>query len=215
MWKKKNPFARDGDKPSSSFFSSGFYGVTDEDSESPSSNFRPSTPGVLAPSERVGSVRPQKVNDGVVRLATCIQTSQQFDAIRLTLKLADWHILAEHLQSFTVEAGQEVLRQGATEVTVYLVESGTLGVHREDANGKVELATVGPGSVVGEGAFFSRTPRNATVQAMSKGVLWGLSPMRYAELAHRHPSIALSFVMALGSVVTRRMSNGPKRAAVT
>ena len=215
MWKKKDFGQSGADKARSSFFSSGFYGSSEDDSESPNSQFRPSTPGVLAPSERVGSVRPQKVNDSVVRLASSIQSSQQFDAIRLTLKLADWVILAEHLQAFTVEQGQEVIRQGATEVTVYLIESGDLGVYREDATGKVELASVGPGSVVGEGAFFSRTPRNATVQAKSRCVLWGLSPMRYAELAHRHPSIALSFVMALGSVVTRRMTNSPKRGAVT
>jgi CRP/FNR family transcriptional regulator, cyclic AMP receptor protein len=215
MWKKKD-FGHSGqDKVRSSFFSSGFYGSSEQDSESPTSNFRPSTPGVLAPSERVGSVRPQKVNDAVIRLASSIQSSQQFDALRLTLKLADWHVFAEHLQAFTVESGQEVIRQGATEVTVYIVESGTLGVHHEDANGKIQLATVGAGSVVGEGAFFARTPRNATVQAMSRCVLWGLSPMRYAELAHRHPSIALSFVMSLGSVVTRRMTNKPKRGAVT
>lgn len=215
MWKKKD-FGHSGqDKTSSGFFSSGFYGNSEEDSESPSSMFRPSAPGVLAPSERVGRTHSQKVDDGVVRLASSIQGSQQFDAIRLTLKLADWHILAEHLQPFSVENGQDVIRQGATEVTVYVVESGTLGVYHEDANGKILVATVGAGSVVGEGAFFARIPRNATVQAMSKCVLWGLSPMRYAELAHRHPSIALSFVMALGSVVTRRMTNKPKRSAVT
>jgi CRP/FNR family transcriptional regulator, cyclic AMP receptor protein len=215
MWKKKDFGSSEQDKVRSSFFSSGFYGSSEDEGESPNSNFRPSTPGVLAPSERVGGVRSQKVNDAVIRLASSIQSSQQFDAIRLTLKLSDWEILAQHLQPFTVESGQEVIRQGATEVTVYLIESGTLGVHHEDANGKIQLATVGAGSVVGEGAFFARTPRNATVQAMSKCVLWGLSPMRYAELAHRHPSIALSFVMALGSVVTRRMTNKPKRGAVT
>jgi CRP/FNR family transcriptional regulator, cyclic AMP receptor protein len=215
MWKKKDFGNSAQDKARNSFFSSGFYGSSEDDSESPSSNFRPSTPGVLAPSERVGAVRPQKVNDSVIRLATSIQSSEQFDALRLTLKLADWITLSEHLQPFTVESGQEVIRQGASEVTVYIVESGTLGVHHEDANGKIQLASVGAGSVVGEGAFFARTPRNATVQAMNRCVLWGLSPMRYAELAHRHPSIALSFVMALGSVVTRRMTNKPKRGAVT
>jgi CRP/FNR family transcriptional regulator, cyclic AMP receptor protein len=215
MWKKKDPYAPDGGKaPRSSFFSSGFYGT--DDSESPnSSQFMPSAPGVLAPSERVATVPQQKADDKLLRLVAAIQGSEQFDAIRLTLKLQDWIIFAQHLQMFTVETGQEVIRQGATEVTVYLIESGTLGIHREDDTGKVQLATVGAGSVVGEGAFFARNPRNATVQALSRCTLWGLSPMRYAELAHKHPSIALSFVMALGSVVTRRMTNKPKRAAVT
>ncbi|NJS36570.1 MAG: cyclic nucleotide-binding domain-containing protein [Brachymonas sp.] len=152
MWKKKDPFAQDGEKARSSFFSSGFYG-TDE-SESPnSSHFVPSTPGVLSPSERVPMRRDQKADDHVIRLVSAIQGSQQFDAIRLSLKLQDWIVLAQHLQMFTVESGQEVIRQGATEVTVYLIESGTLGVHREDDQGKVQLATVGAGSVVGEGAF--------------------------------------------------------------
>jgi CRP/FNR family transcriptional regulator, cyclic AMP receptor protein len=215
MWKRKDFTNSEQDKPRSSFFSSGFYGVSDEDAESPNSNFQPSTPGVLAPGERVASVRAAKVSDNVVRLAASIQSSQEFDALRLTLRLADWTTFAEHLQPFKVEVGQEVIRQGASELMVYIVESGILGVSREDVNGRVDLATVGAGSVIGEGAFFSRMPRNATVRAKTPSVLWGLSPMRYAELAQKHPSIALSFVMSLGSVVTRRMSNQPKRVTVT
>ncbi len=198
-----------------SFFSSGFYGSGADDIEDPSSNFMPSTPGVLAPSERVGGVRPHQIDDSVIRLATALQSSLQFDALRLTMNYPDWSVFAAHLQPFTVESTQEVIQQGASECTVYLIESGILGVHHEDGRGKVQLATVGAGSVVGEGTFFSRAPRNATVQAMNRCMLWGLSPMRYAELAHRHPRIALKFVMALGNVVTRRMSNKPKRAAIT
>jgi CRP/FNR family transcriptional regulator, cyclic AMP receptor protein len=215
MWKRKDFTSSESDKPRSGFFSSGFYGATDEDAENPSRNFQPSTPGVLAPGERVASVNPARVSENVVKLAASIQASQEFDAMRLTLRLADWTIFAEHLQPFKVEVGQEVIRQGASELMVYIIESGILGVSREDVNGRVDLATVGAGSVIGEGAFFSRMPRNASVHAKTRSVLWGLSPMRYAELAHKHPSIALSFVIALGSVVTRRMSNQPKRVTVT
>jgi CRP/FNR family transcriptional regulator, cyclic AMP receptor protein len=210
MWKKKDFSNSEQNSPRSSFYSSGFY-----DSEVPDSQtFAASTPGVLAPSERV-----QKPQTGlpapVAMLIGALQASQQFDALRMTMKLEQWATFAQHLQAFTVETGQVIISQGATEVTVYIVETGTLGVHHEDANGKVQLATVGAGSVVGEGAFFSRMPRGASVQAMVPSKLWGLSPMRYAELANRHPAVALAFVMALGSVVTRRMSNKPKRAAVT
>lgn len=215
MWKRKDFTNSEMDKSRSGFFSSGFYGVTEDDAESPSRNFQPSTPGVLAPGERAASAQPAKINENVIKLAASVQGSQEFDAMRLTLRLADWTIFAEHLQPFKVEVGQEVIRQGASELMVYIVEAGTLSVSREDLNGRVDLASVGSGSVVGEGAFFSRMPRNATVHAKTRCILWGLSPMRYAELAHRHPSIALSFVMALGSVVLRRMSNQPKRVTVT
>lgn len=215
MWKRKDFANSQEDKPRSGFFSSGFYGAGEDDVESPSSHFQPSAPGVLAPGERVASIRPAKVSDNVVKLASSIQASQEFDALRLTLRLADWMVFAEHLQPFNVEVGQEVIRQGASELMVYIIESGTLAVSRQDVNGRVDLATVGSGSVIGEGAFFARMPRNASVHAKTRCVLWGLSPMRYAELAHKHSSIALSFVMALGSVVTRRMSNQPKRVTVT
>jgi CRP/FNR family transcriptional regulator, cyclic AMP receptor protein len=215
MWNKKMFGGNSRPREDSGFYSSGFYGGSDSRSESPSSQFQASAAGVLPPSERVGGVQPQKLSDSVVRLVTSIQSSEQFDALRITLKLADWMTLAEHLQPFSVEVGQEVIRQGATESSVYIVESGQLNVTREDATGVVLLSRVGAGSVIGEGAFFSRMPRSASVQAVSRGVLWGLTPMRYAELAHRYPHIALSFVMALGGVVTRRMTNKPKRGAVT
>jgi CRP/FNR family transcriptional regulator, cyclic AMP receptor protein len=212
MWKKKDFSNSEQGAPRSSFYSSGFY-----DTEVPdNSGFATSTPGVLAPSERVQKpTTPGGIPPSVATLIGSIQSSQQFDALRMTMKLDQWVIFAQHLQGFTVQTGQVVISQGATEVTVYIIENGTVGVHHEDANGKLQLATIGAGSVVGEGAFFSRMPRNASVQAMSPSKLWGLSPMRYAELAHRHPAIALSFVMALGSVVTRRMTNKPKRGAVT
>jgi CRP/FNR family transcriptional regulator, cyclic AMP receptor protein len=81
--------------------------------------------------------------------------------------------------------------------------------------GKTNLAMVGPGSCVGEGAFFSRMPRNATVQATTRCKLWSINPMRFTELSNRHPAVALAVVMALGSVVARRLGNRPKRGAVT
>ena len=123
--------------------------------------------------------------------------------------------MATYLQPFTMEDGQALMEQGSKDTTVYLVESGTLSVHLSDETGHVQLAMVGPGSCVGEGAFFSRSPRAATVQATSRCKLWSINPMRFTELSNRHPAVALALVMALGSVVARRVNNRPKRGAVT
>jgi CRP-like cAMP-binding protein len=90
-----------------------------------------------------------------------------------------------------------------------------LSVHYEDAKGRVRLAVVGPGSAVGEGAFFTRLPRSATVQAASPSKVWCLTPIRFTELSNRQPALALEVAMALGSLVSRRLSNKPKRVAVT
>jgi CRP/FNR family transcriptional regulator, cyclic AMP receptor protein len=212
MWKKKE----------SEIAAPGTFGRAFSNSSMPgsgfgdSSSFSSSTSGMFAPSEQARrAIQSTEASPELQRLVNALERSQEFDALRLILKPEQWVVLGQHLQPFTVQTTQMVISQGATEMTVYLVESGTLGVHHEDAQGRIQIATVGSGSVVGEGSFFSRTPRNASVQAMSVAKLWALSPMRYAELAHKHPMIALSLVTAFGSVVTRRMSNKPKRAAVT
>jgi CRP/FNR family transcriptional regulator, cyclic AMP receptor protein len=124
-------------------------------------------------------------------------------------------VLASYLQPFTMEEGQALIEQGSKDTTVYLVESGTLNVLQTDDIGHAQVAMVGPGSCIGEGAFFSRMPRNATVQAATRCKLWSITPMRFTELSNRYPPVALALVMALGSVVARRVNNRPKRGAVT
>ena len=70
-------------------------------------------------------------------------------------------------------------------------------------------------TAVGEGAFFTRQARNATVQASSAAKLWSLSPIRFTELTNRQPALAVEVAMALGALVSRRLANRPKRVAVT
>jgi CRP-like cAMP-binding protein len=74
---------------------------------------------------------------------------------------------------------------------------------------------VAGGSVLGEGAFFSRLPRSATVQASSPCTVWSLTAMRFRELSNRNSPIALELTMAVGSVLAKRLYNRPKRVAVT
>ncbi len=166
-------------------------------------------PSGIVPSSAPGM--PQSI----VGLLQAIHTASSADTIKLTLGVAQWQVLASYLQPFTMEQGQALIEQGSKDTTVYLVEAGTLSVHISDDTGHVNLAMVGPGSCVGEGAFFSRMPRNATVQATSRCKLWSINPMRFTELSNRHPAVALALVMALGSVVARRVNIKPKRGAVT
>ena len=137
------------------------------------------------------------------------------DVFRPALGLSQWQVFATYLQPLAVPQGQVLIQQGATERTVYLVEEGALTVHFEDATGRIRLASVDAGSAVGEGAFFSRQPRNATVQAATPCRLWSLTPMRFAELSNRQPGIALEVAMALGALVSRRLAIRPRRVAVT
>ena len=151
----------------------------------------------------------------VADLARAVSANESNDSLPCRLSAVQWATLGAYLQPFPMWAGQALITQGAQDRTVYLIESGTLSVHYEDTKGRVRLAIVGPGSVVGEGAFFSHRPRSATVQAASAARIWSLTPLRFTELANRQPALALELVMGLGAVVSRRLANRPKRIAVT
>ncbi len=131
------------------------------------------------------------------------------------LTAAQWDVLATYMQPMEMAAGRVLIAQGAEDRTLYFVESGMLTVHFEDAAGKIRLAAVGAGAVIGEGGFFSRMARSATVQTGSTCKLWTLSPMRFSELANRQPTVALSLAMALGAIMARRMVSNRKKIAIT
>ena len=148
-------------------------------------------------------------------LLRAIQQNESGDSFKPALSAAQWELLATYMQPFALTNGQVLIEQSANDRTVYVVESGSLTVHFEDGKGRLRLAVVGPGSAVGEGAFFTRLPRNATVTAASPCKIWSLTPIRFTELSNRQPALAVEVAMALGSLVSRRLSNRPKRVAVT
>ena len=137
------------------------------------------------------------------------------DSFSPSLTHAQWDLLSSYMQPFALMQGQRLIEQHALDRTLYLIEAGTLTVHYEDARGRLRIAVVGAGSAVGEGAFFSRQPRGATVQAAEPCKIWCLTPIRFTELSNRNPPVALEIAMALGSLVSRRLVNRPKRVAVT
>lgn len=148
-------------------------------------------------------------------LVQAMAQNQTNDRLGCLLAQAQWDVLASYMQPFALAQGQVLIEQGAGDRTLYLLESGSLSVHYEDDKGRVRLAIVAPGSAVGEGAFFTRNPRNATVQAAAPSKVWCLTPIRFSELSNRHPNVALELAMALGSLLGRRLVNKPKRVAVT
>ena len=128
---------------------------------------------------------------------------------------AHWAILSGYMQASSLAPGQILISQGSDDRTLYFVESGMLTVHFEEASGKIRLAAIGAGSVVGEGGFFSYMAHSATVQAASACRLWALTPMRFSELSNRQPQVALALAMALGAIMAKRVVSNRKRIAVT
>lgn len=148
-------------------------------------------------------------------LRSAIAQADADDSMSNPLTPAQWDTVSAYLQPYAVPAGHVLFSQGATDRTLYLVESGSLSVHYQDEKERLRLAIVGPGSVVGEGAFFSMRPRSATVQASAPTKLWTLTALRFTELTNRQPAIALGLAMAAGAVLAKRLGNRRRRVAAT
>jgi CRP/FNR family transcriptional regulator, cyclic AMP receptor protein len=148
-------------------------------------------------------------------LIAAIAQASADDSMTNPLTPAQWDVLSSYLLPVVLPAGQILFSQGATDRTLYLVESGSLSVHYQDEKERLRLAIVGAGSVVGEGAFFSHRTRSATVQASVPCKLWSLPAIRFTELTNRQPAIALGLVMAVGAVLAKRLGNRRRRVAAT
>ena len=148
-------------------------------------------------------------------LLSAIAQADADDSMSNPLTPAQWDTVSAYLQPYAVPAGHVLFSQGATDRTLYLVESGSLSVHSQAEKERQRLALVGPGSVVGEGAFFSMRPRSATVQASAPTKLWTLTALRFTELTNRQPAIALGLAMAAGAVLAKRLGNRRRRVAAT
>lgn len=148
-------------------------------------------------------------------LIDAVQRGGGEDALPCRLDTAQWACLAPYLQPYPARTGQVPIRQGDKDRTLFFIESGALTVHLEDPRGRMQLAVLAPGTVVGEGAFFSGQPRSATVVATRDSQLWALKHARFRELATRQPAIALELSLACASVVVRRLGCTTRRVAVT
>jgi CRP-like cAMP-binding protein len=83
-----------------------------------------------------------------------------------TLDGARLRKLAARLEPKTVPAGATIVRQGEYGEECYLLRSGRVEVVMEEDGEGRDLATFEAGSLFGEAALLTDTPRNATVRAL-------------------------------------------------
>jgi CRP-like cAMP-binding protein len=151
----------------------------------------------------------------IQNLSRAIADNNSNDAFALTLNVQQWETLAGYLQPIDTGVGDVLIEQGTHDRSVYFVESGAISVHRVSSKEQMKLAVLMPGSVVGEGSFFSREPHSANVVVTGAGRVWRLTAIRFAEMSNRQPNLALEIAMGLGAVIAKRMGHRSKRVAVT
>ncbi|BGP40522.1 hypothetical protein JCM10449v2_004484 [Rhodotorula kratochvilovae] len=135
------------------------------------------------------------------------------------------------MKEVTVQAGTEVIVQGAVGDFFYVVEEGTFEVwvrgpptHTYTGTGQSmvshpgeekRVATYGPGGSFGELALMYNAPRAATVVATSRATMWALDRVTFRSILVEHTSRKRKMYEAfLGEVSILQELNAKERAKI-
>jgi CRP-like cAMP-binding protein len=101
-------------------------------------------------------------------------------------------MLQQRLIHAVFAPGEPVVVQGALADSLYVVESGELGVFVDgDNGGLVEVGALGPGDAFGEMALLTGEPRTATVRAATEASLYRIDKEALAPLLKDNPTLAI------------------------
>ena len=130
----------------------------------------------------------------------------------LVAQLVDDRTIAEKITSYfeRVEfaAGSRPIEQGTPSDDIIFVETGHAAVEMDVGEGQppLRLATVGPGAVVGEVAFYLGEPRSASIIAEEPIVAWIFFRRNLVRLEAEAPEAALKFHEAMATMLARRLT---------
>lgn len=121
--------------------------------------------------------------------------------------LADWHDLMSSAEDIELGDGEILLRRGETSSDLYFLVRGNLevSVPRADSISISPVITIGPGSVVGEMAFFDKRGRSASVWSQGTSELLRLRRDAFDTFKQDHPSLACDLLYGIGRIIAARL----------
>lgn len=119
----------------------------------------------------------------------------------------DWRRFMKYTSRQHCRAGDVLMRAGDVERNLYILLNGTLEVllgdwERDDK--LQQVATRGPGSVLGEQSFVDGQPRSATVAALGDCEVLVLSPKQLKKMQGKDPALAAALLHDISRVLSLR-----------
>lgn len=74
-------------------------------------------------------------------------------------------------ESIKLNPGDVLLREGEESSEMYYLQSGTLAVFKRKGDKEHQIGSIISGELVGEMSFLDKSPRSATVKAVTESVL--------------------------------------------
>ncbi len=118
----------------------------------------------------------------------------------------DLQNIAQIADQLDLRAGKVLIEEGARGREFFVIIEGEVEVRRKGR----KVATLGPGTFVGEMALLSKVPRTATVTAVSDVDVLVITDRAFLELLNRMPDLWLKVARALAERVGADETNDPK-----
>jgi len=118
---------------------------------------------------------------------------------------------AKFMELEKVEAWTEVVKQGETGNTMYLILDGEFRVRVKIDGKETILTTLGVGEFFGDISLFDHGPRSADVVANKDGVVLKVSSDAFDRMAAEAPNLATPFLLAVGKTLAARIRHDNKR----
>ncbi|MBM3140015.1 MAG: cyclic nucleotide-binding domain-containing protein [Chloroflexi bacterium] len=151
---------------------------------------------------------------GVVNAPQTTESTRGFWAVAGSVRLfanidpEGRELLAASAHSRIYRAGDLVAGVGLPMESVYVVESGLLGVAIPDERGEaIEVARLAPGDYCGELSLIRHEHSGARVEALDDSVVWEVPHKVLAEVAERSPRM----MRELASKIASRLSETNRR----
>ena len=114
-----------------------------------------------------------------------------------------------HMRAVNYAKGATLLREGderdAGEMLLLLEGEVSVDAGADGPGGGVTIASLGPGSVLGEVALLDGLPRSAQCTALSPVHAAGLSRRALQDMLDVHPRVAAKLMIALSQRITERL----------
>ncbi|MDQ6747956.1 MAG: patatin-like phospholipase domain-containing protein [Candidatus Dormibacteraeota bacterium] len=123
------------------------------------------------------------------------------------LSMDELERLTNRLRYRSAKKGTILCREGESSDSMYIIEAGQVKVYKEAPEGRIFLATAGPGSHVGEMALLTGEDRSATLVVSIDAELWELTKADFDEVLRDYPAIPLAF----SRVLAQRLSKSDRR----
>ena len=116
--------------------------------------------------------------------------------------------IASACRRIEAKTGDILIRQNDPSNDILFIEAGHAAVEipSEGEQGVIRLATVGPGAIVGEMAFYLGEPRSASIVAEEPMLAWSFTRAAMEKLQAEAPAAALRFHSGMAAVLSRRLT---------